>query len=249
MLRLSQWSGIPFARNRGADVARHPIYLITDGNTRYPINWDLPIRRHFHPSRVVAATIADIASQFRGYGCTLLLPSMGASWIPQPGFYGGYVPVAACTATVIDRSLFHHLGGYDESLPLYGAAEPEFSVRAWLSGYEVINIPDLLVTHRFRPRAEHDLYLRSNGPLLRRNYLRFAAYYLPESLLHRTYEYYAAQAPGEFDTRLAELEASGVWAHRAHLRRRLPRDFDWLNRRFALSPPEHHAGRDCHHLS
>lgn len=241
--RLEQWSGIPFARNRGAEAATHPIYFITDGKTHFPPNWDLPIWQHFHRGRVLAATIQDMASPFRGYGCQLLLPSMGVSWIPMAGLYGGYVPVAACTGTVIDRALFHHLGGYDESLPLYGAAEPEFSVRVWLSGYEIVNVPELLIGHRFRPKAEHDKFLSSIGPVFRRNYLRFACCYLPEDLLAQTYAYYARAAPDDFDSCIAELVDAGVWSERAALQRRRVQDFRWFARKFSIDPALHAGPR------
>jgi GT2 family glycosyltransferase len=135
---------------------------------------------------------------------------------------------------VIDRGLFHHLGGYDESLAPYGVAEPEFSVRAWLSGYEIVNVPDLLIFHRFRPRDEFDAFLRSIDGAMRRKYLRFACYYLPEELLKETYEHYAAQAPDDFGACLVELEAGAVWARRAELKK-LPHDFRWFARRFNLT--------------
>ena len=233
--RLARWSGIPFARNRGAEAATNPIYVITDANTRFLPNWDLPIWCHFCPGRVFAATIVDMQSAFGGFGCQLLLPSMSAAWLPAPGIYGGHVPVAACTGTVIDRSLFHHLRGYDEALPLYGAAEPEFSVRVWLSGYDVVNLPDLLIAHRFRPRPELNAFLRSIGPLHRRNYMRFACWYLPEELLTRTYQYYSGLAPEEFPTCMRDLEAEGVWDKRAELKRRLPLDFSSFAHRFGLA--------------
>jgi glycosyltransferase involved in cell wall biosynthesis len=232
--RLNSWSGIPYARNRGAEVASHPIYLITDGNTVYPKDWDGPVHRHFHRSRILAGTISDMDSAFRGYGCALVLPSMGATWLPTPDAYGGYVPLAACTCTVIDQSLFHQLGGYDETLPLYGAAEPEFSVRAWLSGYEIVNVPDLVVQHRFRPKAEHDAFRASISPTLLRGYLRFACYYLPEKLLFNSYEYFQKMLPRDFDECMGGLVAEGVWERREHLTRKLPRTFDWFVSRFRL---------------
>ena len=232
--RLGRWSGIPFARNRGAEVASHPIYFITDGNTRFAPNWDLPIWRHFHRGRMLAATIHDLASPFRGHGCRLMLPAMAVTWLAEPGVFGGYVPVSACTGTVIDRSLFHHLGGYDETLPLYGAAEPEFSVRAWLSGYEIINVPELAIGHRFRPTTEQNQFLCAHGQLLRSNYLRFACCYLPEDLLLRTYDFYAGLAPEEFNACLAQLVAAGVWTQRETLQRKLRRDFRWFATRFAM---------------
>ena len=232
--RLNCWSGIPFARNRGADAATSPIFFVTDGNVRFPPDWDVPIWKHFRRGRILAATILDEASPFRGYGCQLTLPSMSATWIPVPSAYGGHVPVTACTGTVIDRALFHHLGGYDETLPLYGAAEPEFSVRAWLSGYEIINVPDLRLTHRFRPRAEHQSYLASHGATFRRNYLRFACCYLPDEMLLQTYQHYFDLAPLDFTPCLTELEASGVWQQREQLRRALPLDFRWFARKFLI---------------
>jgi glycosyltransferase involved in cell wall biosynthesis len=236
--RLESWSGIPYARNRGAEIASYPIFFITDGNTRFPRNWDIPIWRYFSRGRILAATIVDIASSFQGFGCQVLLPSMGVTWIPVAGVYGGYVPVAACAGTVIDRSLFHYLGGYDESLPLYGAAEPEFSVRAWLSGYEIVNVPELYIGHRFRPKGDHDAFLSANNSLLRRNYLRFACCYLPDDLLMQTFQHYKAIAPDEFNACLASLAATGVWAQREQLQRKLPLDFRWFAHRFGLRYPQ-----------
>jgi glycosyltransferase involved in cell wall biosynthesis len=233
--RLDRWSGIPCARNRGAEAASNPIYVITDGNTLFPRGWDLPIWRHFSRNRALAVTIVDVASPFRGHGCRLMLPSMGAGWIATTAAHGTYVPVAACTGTVIDRALFHHLGGYDETMPLYGAAEPEFSVRLWLSGYEIINVPELQIYHRFRPREEHTAFCTSIGHVLLHNYLRFAAYYLPEHLLSRTYAYYAHGYPYQIDSCLRYLAASDAWVRRAQLKKDLPFDFDWFARKFALT--------------
>jgi hypothetical protein len=181
--RLGRWSGIPFARNRGAEATSCPILLITDANTCYPQNWDRPIQQHFHPGRLLTGTIVDEATGARGYGLTLDLPSMGVGWLTTPHPFGGYVPVATSACTVIDRCLFHHLGGYDETLPLYGAAEPEFSVRAWLAGYEIVNVPDLVVGHRFRPPQDRSRFHQLNQQVLLRNYVRFACSYLPEDLL------------------------------------------------------------------
>jgi glycosyltransferase involved in cell wall biosynthesis len=233
--RLDHWSGIPYARNRGVESSTFPICLLTDGNTRFPEAWDIQIWNHFCRGRILAGTIADMASSFRGYGCTLLLPSMGVSWIPMAGPYHGYVPVASSACTVISRTMFHQLGGYDETLPLYGAAEPEFSVRAWLSGYEIVNIPDLVIYHWFRPRPDYDNFRSPIRPIMLRNYLRFACYYLPTDLLHRAYNYFAELMPSDFEVVLRTLIETGVWNRRIDLQRRLPRDFSWLVRQFSLT--------------
>jgi GT2 family glycosyltransferase len=241
--RLERWSGIPFARNRGAEAASYPILLITDANTYYPRNWDVPIWQYSHPSRLLTGTIVDEITGARGYGLTLDLPSMGVGWLTTPPPFCSYVPVAACACTVIDRCLFHHLGGYDETLPLYGAAEPEFSVRAWLAGYEVVNVPDLVVGHRFRPPQERSRFDQLNQQVLLRNYVRFACSYLPEDLLTDALDLYAQALGGEFGPYMAELQHQGIWDRRAQLQRGLPRDFTWFAQRFGLvcpapAPPE-----------
>ena len=231
--RLARWAGIPFARNRGAELARHPVLVTTDGNTVFPPHWDEHVRQHLQPGRILCATIADRASSFRGFGCQLQLPSMGVTWIPVAGAYGGQVPVAPCTFSVIERALFHRLGGYDEALPVYGAAEPEFSVRAWLSGCEIVQVPELVIGHRFRPRAEFDAYRAALKPVLMRNYLRFACCYLPCSALARTYAFYGNGNPAAVKDCVDGLVREGVWQRREHLRR-LPRPFEWYAERFAL---------------
>jgi glycosyltransferase involved in cell wall biosynthesis len=240
--RLESWSGIPCARNRGADVAGCPIYFVTDGNTTFPQNWDVPIWRYFSKGRILAATIVDIASSNRGFGCQLMLPSMSVAWIPVPHAFGWHSPVSACTGSVIDRDLYRRLGGYDETLPLYGAAEPEFSVRAWLSGYEIVSVPDLLVRHRFRPRAEHAAFLAPNSAIHLQNYLRFACYYLPDNLLSQTCDYYANLAPLMFDHLWAGVYGSDVWQRRAALSRQLPHDFSWFASKFSLHRGDNSSG-------
>jgi glycosyltransferase involved in cell wall biosynthesis len=238
--RLRSWSGIPCARNRGAEIASNPIYFITDGNTRFPRNWDIPIWRYFSRGRILAATIVDTASSFQGFGCQLMLPSMSATWIPMPHAYGWHVPVSACTGTVIDGELYHRLGGYDESLPLYGAAEPEFSVRAWLSGYEVVNLPELTILHRFRPKNALAAFLSANTRVLNHNYLRFACYYLPEALLEESYRYYWQQSSDDFNSFTEELKKGGVWERRAHLQRSLAKNFNWFVNTFRLERQDKH---------
>ena len=237
--RLERWSGIPYARNRGAEIAHHPLYLITDANTTYPKNWDLPIHRHSHPDRILAGAILDEQTGNRGYGLSLELPSMGVNWITEPTRYGGYVPVAPCTCTVVHRALFHGLGGYDETLPLYGAAEPEFSVRAWLMGCEIVNAPELLVQHRFRPSEKRSDFHTANQRVLLKNYVRFACSYLPEDVLDNSMEYFASvMGPRDFNSCIAELVKEGIWERRAQLRQVLRHDFAWFSRKFLLNQQE-----------
>lgn len=234
VIRLPRWSGIPYARNRGVSAARASILFITDANVRFPVRWDLPIREHIRPNRVLCATIADIESSFRGYGCTLHLPSMGASWLRNPMVYGGYLPVSPCSATIIPADLFRRAGGYDTAMPVYGAAEPEFSVRLWLSGAEIVSLPNLVLQHRFRPASERRPFLEAISVLQVHNYLRFGVLYLDQSQVLRMLHYYATTAPRVFERALRQVWAGDVWNRRELLRRSLPGGFDLFARRFGL---------------
>jgi glycosyltransferase involved in cell wall biosynthesis len=244
--RLDAWSGIPFARNRAAESASHPIYLICDGAAYFPPSWDLAIWRHLRPDTLLAASIFDLHSDFEGHGCHLLLPSMGVAWRKDNG--GGAphpVPVAACTGTVMERDLFHQLGGYDETMPLYGAAEPELSVRAWLGGYAVANAPDLRIGHRFRQRGMVSAFWQANRPRLIANYLRFATYYLPDPWLALAWDHYSKS---DQET-VRAFERSSEWAsaraRRDRLARSLPRSFEWYAGLFRIWEARIERARAC----
>ena len=242
--RMPRWSGIPCCRNRGAELARHGVLVITDANTEYPAGWDVPIRDRLRSGRILAATIVDRATGACGYGLELDWPSLGARWRADPARHGGLSAVAACTCTIVERALFARLGGYDETLPLYGAAEPEFSVRAWLSGVQIDTLPELRVLHRFRPEAQRRRLQQDNREVLLENYVRFAAYYLDEDALRVVLSHYEPLL-GRARTEVARVLADArVAARRAQLRDCLPHGFSWFADNFLQAPAAdaHEAG-------
>lgn len=234
VIRLRHWSGIPYARNAGADAALGDILFITDANVRFPAGWDLRIRDRMAPGRVLCATIADINSSFRGYGGTLHVPSMGFTWLSNSAAHGGYVPLSPCTGTILSTELFRRAGGYDTAMPVYGAAEPEFSVRLWLYGGEIVCVPDLVLQHRFRPAAERQPFLEAIRMVQIYNYMRFGLLYLDQARVTQMLQYYAATAPRLFEGAVRRVWAGDVWNRRALLQRTLPNRFDFFVRRFGL---------------
>jgi glycosyltransferase involved in cell wall biosynthesis len=232
VVRLPKWSGIPYARNVGAAAARGGILFITDANVIFPQNWDAPIRREIRADHALCATIADTSSSFVGYGCALELPSMGVGWLKDPNTFHGYAPVAPCGGTIISASLFRKLGGYDLAMPLYGAAEPEFSVRLWLSGSEIRVLPDLVLRHHFREREQHAKFLGEAGTVLTGNYLRFGLLYLDDASAAEMLRFYTVRQPAHFHRALQSVIRAGVWKRRENLRRTLRHDFSFYLRRF-----------------
>lgn len=245
-LRLQRWSGVPFARNVGAAAATAPILFITDANVIFPQNWDIPIRQRLGDGehlalrrfagtrRVLCAAIADASSKFVGYGCTLRMPSMGVDWLTNPDVYGGHVPVSPCTGTILPAELFRRAGGYDTAMPIYGAAEPEFSIRLWLSGAEIFAAPELVLQHRFRSAAERRPFLDSIALVQLCNYLRFGLLYLNSRQSAEMIAYYSAQSPELWREALKRVTASDVRQRRKLLEERLPGKFATFAQRFSL---------------
>lgn len=232
--RLPHRSGVPFARNHAAGLASADILFITDAHVRFPPGWDALVYRHLRPDRIVAGPVTEDNTAFVGYGCRLVVPFMGTYWNKEPVHRPAEVQIAACPATVLPRDLFERLGGYDGGLLMYGAAEPEFSVRAWLSGAEIILVPQLSVAHRFKPPQERTAFIKAMRQHMVCNGLRFGLLYADEAGALQLLRYYALKFPNLFQQALATVEGSDVWARRSHLQATLPRDFSWFVQHFGL---------------
>jgi len=159
---------------------------------------------------------------------------MTYAWLRTPAAYGGYVPLAPCTGTILTAQLFHQAGAYDTAMPVYGAAEPEFSVRLWLSGGEIVVLPELILQHRFRPAAERRPFLDAISLLQLHNYLRFGLLYLDEPRVVQMLQYYGREAPRFLEKALQRVWAGDVWQRRDLLLRNLPARFHSFVTRFGL---------------
>jgi glycosyltransferase involved in cell wall biosynthesis len=224
---LEEHSGIYRARNHAAELANGEILFITDAHVQFSQGWDEQVLRHIRPGRIIAGTTSQPSTGFRGYGCKLLIPFMGTTWNQERRDGLSPVPLAACSATVIPRDLFFELGGYDPDMLVYGAGEPEFSVRAWLHGAEIFSLPDLEVQHEFKARDELWKYLHSIRPFWVHNCLRFGLLYLSEMGCMQLLRFYARAFPAVFQKALLMLDESNVWQRREQLEHYRERSFDW----------------------
>src|SRR5260370_19073123 len=152
--RLDMRQGVPGARNHAASIASAEILFITDAHVRFSHGWDSVVVENLKPNRILAGSITEENTPFVGYGCRLVVPFMGTYWNKGKIARPAPVQIAACPATVLKRTLFQRLGGYDPGMRIYGAAEPEFSVRAWLHGAEILIVPQIQAMHRFKQQAE-----------------------------------------------------------------------------------------------
>jgi len=234
LTRTPERSGVPRARNHAAGRASADILFITDAHVRFSHGWDGLVFEHLRDDGILAGAVTQANTSFVGYGCRLVVPFMGTYWNKDPVARPREVQIAACPATVLTRELFHRLGGYDSGMIMYGAAEPEFSVRAWLSGADVTIIPELRVEHAFKPTAERQAFIRSVRLDMVCNGLRFGLLYASEAGALQLLRYYSLKFPNLFDEALARVRASDVWSRRAQLEAELPRWFPWFVEHFNL---------------
>ncbi len=234
MVRLRKRSGVAKARNFGVSCAQGRVLFITDAHCEFSRGWDEQLQASVRHNNIVAATIADPQSSFRGYGCNLVVPFMGTRWNRTWNSKGATVQIASSAGTALTRQLFRKLGEYDEGMIIYGAAEPEFSVRAWLSGAEVVLNPDVLVFHRFKLRRERNRFLKHLRPQMIHNSLRFGLLYLSELACLQMIRHFLMQFPSACFQALQQIYQSDVWNRRVYLEKRLIRSFNWFADYFAL---------------
>jgi glycosyltransferase involved in cell wall biosynthesis len=232
--RLDERQGVPGSRNRAAALASGEVLFITDAHVRFPRGWDRAVLDHIKPDRILAGAITEENTKFVGYGCRLVVPFMGTYWNREPIEKPVEVQIAACPATALQRALFQKLGGYDPGMCLYGAAEPEFSVRAWLHGAKIVAVPQLKVQHRFKPKAERQAFMGEARPFMVHNSIRFGLLYLSELGSLQMLRYYARKFPNLFEPAMKMVAASDVWRRRTALERQRKRPFTWFVRHFGL---------------
>ncbi len=117
---------------------------------------------------------------------------------------------------------------------VYGAGEPEFSVRAWLQGAEIVALPELEVQHEFKSRDQLLRYMSGVRPYWVHNCIRFGLLYLSELGCMQLLSYYSHAFPAVFQGALRKVAESDVWQRRASLERERRRSFDWFVNYFGL---------------
>src|SRR6266436_1769056 len=213
--------GVARCRNLAARAAQGEILFITDGHVQFCDGWDNIVRQHAEPSVILAATINDLETTLSGYGCRLVVPFMGTYWntIPPDGIQP--VQIASSAGTVLYREAFQKLGGYDEGMQIYGGAEPEFSIRAWLSGLEIRTIPSLVIGHRFKSEETRNRLNASRRVFMIHNNLRFGLLYLEEDMILKMIRLMAWEFPSRVREAFRMVEASDVFERRLQLERTL----------------------------
>jgi glycosyltransferase involved in cell wall biosynthesis len=219
LIRFQSRLGVAGARNLGAAFAEGELLVFCDSHivicqpTLEPL---LELLRVRDVGVVGPAVSAWGNGEALGFGMFWTDSALNAEWLDRRSNEPYPVPLLAGLFQAFRTQTFFRLGGYDPGMTGYGHEDVEICLRAWLHELPVLVVPDVEVSHLFRPSAPYDI--RWEDAIY--NALRLAYSHFGLGRLERVLAE-LRPLPG-FDEALSKLNISDVW-----LRRRM---FEWRRR-------------------
>ncbi|NYE57654.1 glycosyltransferase [Carboxydothermus ferrireducens] len=143
-------SGVTKAKNVGANKARGDVLIFSDAHILVEDFWLEKMLEDLQEKTILSPLVVSLLEPQRvGMGLTFnneLLPC----WRSYTTNSIENVPVLPGGFMLIKKSDFFTLGGYDEGLKIWGYDDCEFSLRAWLMGFNLLVTPRTKVFHLFR---------------------------------------------------------------------------------------------------
>eukprot|EP00058_Branchiostoma_floridae_P004401 XP_002589889.1 hypothetical protein BRAFLDRAFT_81982 [Branchiostoma floridae] len=253
ILRMKQREGLIRARLRGVEVARGNVLVFMDAHCEVNVNWLPPLLEPISVS-MTTVTIPTIdvidhatfeykeqqGGPMRGvfdwqlnYKRIPVLDGRGRKVRPTLPFS---TPVMPGGVFAIDKEFFHHLGGYDSGLEIWGGEQFELSFKIWQCGGVLQEVPCSRVGHVFRKFSP---YATDNDVLqILKNYMRVAEVWMDD---YKQY-YYKRMLRGPKNVTNFDL---GDLSSQKPLRQRLGcRDFGWFMREVASDLVKHYPLKD-----
>ena len=127
--------GIPRASNQGFKKAKGEYFILMSNDTIMTRGW-----------MTALVNLAESDNRIATIGATLMGREDLGKRTPKPL---QKKRASVCSATMLmKRSAYNHIGGYDEqSFSPYGGDETDWNLRAWNTGYKVLETERALVAH------------------------------------------------------------------------------------------------------
>jgi len=132
--------GVAYARNQCVTHAKSDMFLFCDADDLVSDHWVEAMIEALGKHRIVTGSLeveslnSEVMASSRGTGAC-------------PSFYGFY-NIAAGGNLGMRREVWDAVGPLDESLP--SLEDQDWSLRAWLAGYEVVHVPEAIIHYRYR---------------------------------------------------------------------------------------------------
>ncbi|XP_017840349.1 polypeptide N-acetylgalactosaminyltransferase 8 [Drosophila busckii] len=196
LLRLPKQRGLMQARMAGARKAQAEVLVFLDAHVEVTQGWLEPLlapmlERNGSCTTPIVDTIDHKTFAYkrgkpsRGFFNWefnyVQLPLLPAEQQALPAPHDN--PIMNGGLFAIEREWFFKLGGYDEGLRLWGAEQFELSLKIWLCGGRLLEVPCSRVGHLYRDDSYQVAYTKSSSSAsqaVSRNYRRVAEVWLDE---------------------------------------------------------------------
>lgn len=232
LIKTDHRLGVAKSRNMGAGLVSGEFVVFVDAHVFFPPGWILPLLEILKGEEVGIAAPGVSAwgnAGSKGYGLRWRNARLDLEWLSKRSDEPYPVPLVPGLCMALRTEFFRQIGGFDPGMVSWGSEDLEICLRSWLLGYEVFIVPQIEVSHLFRPR--HGYQVDWTDVLY--NILRTV---IPHFNQERTDRVIASiqSFPG-FRSALSQVSSSDVWDRKRELDLKRRYDDNWFFSRFALS--------------
>lgn len=231
LIKTERRLGVAGARNYGATFANGRAIVFLDAHVLLPEGWILPLLSVLRQEAVGIAAPGVSAwgnAGAKGYGMRWRNARLDVEWLSRQSNEPYPIPMAPGLCMAMRKDFFTEIGQFDPGMLNYGSEDLEICLRAWLLGYQVWMVPEVEVSHLFRPRHPYQVdWAEVLYNLLRTVYAHFSQ--------ERTDRVIAAlrSFPG-FRKSLDQVHRSDIWDWKRVLDQKRRFNDEWFFQKFAL---------------
>src|SRR6266550_8443001 len=158
LFKTGERLGVAGARNYGAAFAEGNFLIFVDAHVLFPQNWltaILDVLRDGNVGLVVPAVSAWGNPNVLGYGINWSGECLEAKWLGKQSPDPYTIPLAGGCFQAFRRDFLFEIGGYDSGMTNFGSEDLEICLRIWLLGYQIMIVPQIEISHRFRRSAPY----------------------------------------------------------------------------------------------
>jgi GT2 family glycosyltransferase len=152
--------GPAISRNVAAKTSNGKILFFVDSHVfSSSSNWLTEMIRFLkHNKNTICTPCVSVHDNLnlKGYGLKLN-PDLTVEWLNKKYENPYHVPIACACCMALKRNDFFNIGMFNSSFFKWGSEDTEFSIRAWLLGYEVFVLPHIEVSHVFKEKFSYHM--------------------------------------------------------------------------------------------
>ena len=159
--------GLRVAENIAVNGANGKYLFFVDSHCFMSDGWDEKMKASCEPNRIITTTFGKYDEREGKLGLCYLDNRLDTIWqVPyRPNQLEEPTMAFIGCSWMIRKEYFYYLGGHDESLGAYGALGPEWSLKCWLTGGELLIRTDVVCSHLFREKTPYkiDVNVKKNA--------------------------------------------------------------------------------------